>query len=247
MPIVRPYKRTCRQFTDNTYSHSGKWRYLVHEKFANSPAHYIRAFLLIQKDLIKLFDYIEPADQNLETYSFRIHELLVRTCIEIEANCKAILTENGYANTGRLDMRDYKKINLSHRLSSYEVYLPIWKGDQSKRAPYKNWINSGSLPWYQTYNDTKHDRHTKFHHATFEHLTDSVCGLLALLSAQFWTEDYSSGNTLLAIEGPSDGTESAIGGEFRIRFPTDWPESEKYEFDWERIEHEEDPFQCFKY
>jgi hypothetical protein len=38
---------------------------------------------------IEAVDYVEPADQNLNTYSFRIHELLMRACIEVEANCKA--------------------------------------------------------------------------------------------------------------------------------------------------------------
>lgn len=54
----------------------------------------MRAFLLVQKDLQELFDYVEPADKKLCCYSYRIHELLMRTCIEVKANCKAILSEN---------------------------------------------------------------------------------------------------------------------------------------------------------
>ena len=69
MSITRPYRRTCRQFKDGQYFEGGRWGYLLHPKFAQSPEHYVRAFLLIQKDLQELFDYIEPADKNIKCYS----------------------------------------------------------------------------------------------------------------------------------------------------------------------------------
>jgi len=92
MSIKRPYHRTCRQFVDGEYAEGGRWRYLVHPLFALSPAPYVRAYLLLLKDLRDLFDYVEPADTNLRCYSFRIHALLLRACVEVEANFKAILT-----------------------------------------------------------------------------------------------------------------------------------------------------------
>lgn len=101
MTITNSYYRTCRQFSDGSYASSGKAKYIERPEFAQDAAHYVRAFLLIQKDLINLFDYIEPSDQNLQTYSFRIHELLLRTCVEVEANFKAILRENGYSHPQR--------------------------------------------------------------------------------------------------------------------------------------------------
>jgi hypothetical protein len=59
MPLPRPYKRTCRPFPDGTYISQGNWMYIMHPDFAKEPQHYIRAFELIQKDLLELFDYIE--------------------------------------------------------------------------------------------------------------------------------------------------------------------------------------------
>lgn len=106
MPIPKPYKRNARIFVDGKFTEGGKSGYILHEKYAQSPEHYIRAYLLIQKDLKELFDYIEPADANLKTYSYRIHELLLRTCVEIEANFKAILTENKYTKSDDLCMRE---------------------------------------------------------------------------------------------------------------------------------------------
>jgi hypothetical protein len=100
---------------------------------------YIRGFCLLQKDLEHLFEYIEPGDDNLESYSFRVHELLLRACVEVEANCKAILRENDYPKDekGRWNMADYKKINTSHRLSSFSVKLPYWHGEQRIRRPFE--------------------------------------------------------------------------------------------------------------
>lgn len=247
MGIKFPYKRTCRQFADGSYANDGKWHYLRHKDFASTPQQFIRAFFLIQKDLQTLFDYLEPSDKNLNSYSYRIHELFIRTCIEIEANCKAILLENGYIKSGDLNMNDYKKINISHRLSSYQIGLPQWRGDKQSREPFKNWANGGSLPWYSSYNAVKHDRSSQFEQASFDNLLEAVCGLVTILSAQFWQEDYIPSTGYRALEGSHDGLESAIGGFFRVKFPNDWPESERYSFSYNDISRPEFVVQNFNY
>src|ERR1051325_5626530 len=121
MGINRPYRRICRPFINGHYGRGGEWEYIIHSKYANSPEQYIHAFLLLQKDLQLLFDYIEPSETNLNCYSYRIHELLLRACIEIEANFKAIFLDNDFTKKGdMMNMEDYKKIEYSHKLSSYQ-------------------------------------------------------------------------------------------------------------------------------
>jgi len=247
VPVDRPYRRTCRQFVDGSYTESGRWQYMVHPKFAQSPEHYVRAFLIILKDLQELFDYVEPADKNLECYSYRIHALLLRACVEVEANCKAILKENGYSKSGDWNMGDYKKIEKTHFLSAYEVKVPNWSGTKAIRLPFSAWSTGDFLLWYNAYNITKHDRHSEFEKATFEQLIDACCGLLVILSAQFGTNDFSPGNTLLALGDSGDGMESGIGDYFRIRFPINWPIDLRYNFDWEKLKKEPDPFQTIDY
>ncbi len=247
MGLKKPYKRTCRQFVDGHYSHSGKSKYLMHPDFAKSPEQYVRAFLLIQKDLQTLFDYIEPSDINLKSYSYRIHELLLRTCVEVEANCKAILIENGYKKKGDLNMTDYKKINISHRLSSYTIKLPLWKGEKNIRSPYAQWNIDGALPWYKAYNATKHDRHDNFNQASFDNLIDAFCGLAVILSAQFWQENFIPSTSLMAFCDSVDGMESAIGNYLRISFPRDWPEDERYDFTHDDIKSDGFIIECYDY
>lgn len=246
MPIKKPFKRTCRQLSDGTYSNSGNGRYLLHEDFAQDPQHYIRAYLLLQKDLINLFSYVEPCDKNMTTISFRIHELLIRACIEVEANFTAILKENIYSKTDNFNMQDYILINQTHHLSSYRASLPVWQGISNIRCPFKNWENQEPLLWYQAYNKSKHDRHQNFDKATFENLIDAMCGLTILLSAQFNNEDYSPNEKVLSIGSGysykgNDGFETGIGGYFRILFPTDWPANERYDFKWSELEKTESP------
>lgn len=247
MPVNRPYRRTCRQFVDGHYTAGGRWEYMVHPKFAQSPEHYVRAFLIILKDLQELFDFVEPAHKNLTCYSYRIHALLLRTCVEVEANCKAILKENGYVRPGDWNMGDYGKIEKTHLLSGYEVKVPTWTGTAALRVSFKAWATGGSIAWYNAYNTTKHDRHSQFEEATFEHLIDACCGLLVVLSAQFESNDFSPGNTLLAVGGPNDGMKNGIGGFFRVRFPSNWPNELRYDFDWQQLKHEADPFQAIDY
>ena len=246
MSVTRPYKRTCRQFVDGRYSEGGRWQYICHPQFAVEPGQFIRAFELIQKDLHNLFDYVEPAESNLPCYSYRIHELLVRTCIEIEANCKVILLENGYASAGDLNMGDYRKLNPTHRLSSYQVQLPLWHGAGAVRTPFAAWAVTGQpLAWYQAYHAVKHDRHQSFDQASFKNLLDAVCGLVAILGAQFHTEDFSPALRGLALSegGPSGGFDVAIGDYFHIKFPTDWPAADQYDFDWQKLRNDPAPIQ----
>lgn len=255
MPGVnRPYRRTCRQFLDGSYANSGQGQYIEHPKFAKDANKYVRAYLLIQKDMQNLFDYVHPAHQNVECYSHRIHELLLRASIEVEANLKAILTDNCYQ---RMDgrwwgMDDYKKVEQSHRLSEYQVKIPYWDGDQgSKWTPFADWNTRGGAEWYNAYNATKHDRHESFAQANFGAALSAICGLVAILSAQFHTRSFAPGPVMLSLGGEdSESFRNAIGDFFLVRFPDQWPAEERYAFtyeEWQRMKQEPDPFQNFPY
>jgi hypothetical protein len=242
--IKKPFRRTCRPFSNGDYLPHGNSGFIDHLKFANVPQQYIRAFLVIQKDLLELFDYVEPADKNEKCYSYRIHELLMRSCIEIEANCTAILTENGYRKSD-LKMTDYHKLNGTHRLSSYQVKFPVWHGDRAVRTPFSAWENGPTLKWYQAYNKTKHDRHGRFEQANFESLLDAAAGLVALLTSQFGDRDFVHPYVPQMVDDTfvGDGFGTAVGKYFRVKYPDDWPEGERYDFRWEQLGNDQDPFQ----
>jgi hypothetical protein len=252
MAVTQPYHRNRRPFINGSFlgPNNAHWRYIYHPKYAELPDHYFRGFNLILKDLINLFDYIEPSDINFNTYSFRINELLFRTCVEIEANLTAILRENGYSRSGNWAMdKDYYKIEASHHLSAFEVLFPVWYGGQSPRVPFADWAAKyNPLFWYKTYNTVKHDRLQEFTNANFKNLTYAVAGLVAVIAAQFGSENYFPGPVnFVASTGPNDGMDDSIADYFRIKYPANWTVHELYDFDWQAIQSQLDPFADYTY
>jgi len=121
MPQTRPYYRTVRGFVEQNNSGWSAWQYMRHPAYAESPQRFVQGFLMIQKDFTKILEYVEADDRNASAFGYRFHELLMRTCVEIESNFKAILKANLFTLTHRWTMRDYSRVDHSHRLSDYRV------------------------------------------------------------------------------------------------------------------------------
>jgi hypothetical protein len=242
--VDRPYFRCIRPGIDGNYSEGGRSEYVRHPGYAPDGGHFIRAYEILLSDLRKLFEYIEPADANESAFSYRCLELLVRACGEVEANCKAILQANGYkGRPADWDMRDFRRLQPTHRLSKYRVRFPVWRGDRSVRVPFLKWDSNEKLTWFDAHHGCKHNRHEEFPRANLEHVVDAVSGVLVLLSSQFLTDDF--GPQFLTDEsGLGDGFEFAVGGYLAVRLPDDWPDEERYDFRWHDLAREELPFRC---
>lgn len=261
MSFKKPFHRNYRKIKEGSNSGYSDWAYMVDRLYAQDPEHYTRAFSMIQSDIIKLFEYVEPADINCLTYSFRIHELLMRVCIEVESNFKAILRENifspSYKSGPRLgqprsektwNIDDFKIINKTHHLDAYTVQLPFWKGSKGVMKPFENWASDLPLPWYQAYNQSKHDRHNKFPAANLENLLTAFTGLFVVLSSQFGTESFSTGSRSLGITVDSYFSgEFGIGGFLMIEFPNNWTSDEMYDFNWSALKEQEHRFEKIDY
>lgn len=261
MTIKKPFHRNYRKIKKGANSEYSDWAYIVDHDYAKDPEHYTRAFSIIQSDLLKLFEFIEPSYKNKSTYSFRIHELLIRTCIEIEANFKAILHENKFtpefkrgSKEGELrpdnkwNINDFKLVNKTHHLDDYSVEFPFWKGKDNVRKPFLEWKDKPTLTWYDDYNQSKHNRLDKFQVAKFENLILAFSGLFVLLSSQFKTESFSTGGQSLGISTASYYKgEFGLGGFLMIKFPNDWKEEEMYDFDWSTLESKQNRFDKIDY
>jgi hypothetical protein len=258
MSLGKPFHRTYRRIKPGQQSGFYGWAYLADPQYAKNPEHYVRAFTLIQNDLQSIFEYIEPSDEGRAAYSYRIHALFMRACIEIEANFKAILEENTFNQQTRwLKMNDYRRVDVTHHLSSYEVILPIWNSTSPTFKPFEPWRAwrglekpkdiDLSLPWYQAYNASKHDRQDEFKKANFENLVMAVAGLLVLISSQFRNRDFSVGGSFKGMQGREYEyrlpIEAATGELFQIRYPDDWLEEELYDCDWMVLKNQKDRFE----
>ncbi len=227
MGIEHPYRRTVRPSTNGRYH----FHYVKRGTTEFEATPFIRSAVAVQKDFIELFEYIEPSDRNLSAFSIRTHALLVRTCIEIESNFKAILKSNEYPNNGKWGYKDFKKIEVSHFLSKYRVIVPYWRDEQKMLHPLKNWGEEKPPDWWSAYNKSKHDRQASFHEANFGNLTMAITALVALISAQFGTEDFSPFPSQLVFNGPVRGFDAAIGGHFLVGFPESVSITDSYNFD----------------
>lgn len=261
MSFSKPFHRNYRQIKSGHNSGYSDWAYIVDREYSQNPEHYTRAFSIIQSDLIKLFEFIEPSDVNLSTYSFRVHELLMRTCIEVEANFKAILRENIYSPTYRNGSRagqprlendwkidDFKKVNKTHHLDNYTIEFPFWKDSNCRMKPFENWATNQSLEWYQAYNKSKHDRLNSFSEANLKNLLSAFSGLFVLLSSQFRTESFSTGGQSLGISVDSYfAGEFGLGGFLMVQFPNNWTDDEMYDFDWSMLKSQPNRFEKIDY
>lgn len=254
MSIQKPYHRFYRPFVGDKMIRLQNYGYVTVRDYAEQAEQYIRSFNMIQDDVKKIFEYVEPSDKNLETYSMQIYNLFFRICVEVEANFKAILRENTYHGTGEWwDMKDYRKVNKTHRLSEYKVTFPVWNGEKKTFVPFADWETDdekAKLGWYNIYNYCKHNRYLHKEDANFGNMLNAFAGLFVLLTAQFGGEDFEPGSILISVRADVDSFyqgEFGIGDYLQIEWPKDWPDEERYGFDWKQLRLEKERFQKFDY
>jgi len=231
MTLDNPYKRIARPF-DNP---RGRWiigsidrSHLLSSDFATNRTTAIRAYHAIEKDLRQVFDFIEPDDRNLTTFSTRLYEIFLRASTEFESNCKLILSENGYTSSRDFNMKDYRKIDAATKLSKYQIELTIWANAPRLLKPLLPWSSTnGCLCWYQKYNTVKHNRSSEFHLANLKNTVDAVAALFIILFAQFNTLSFSA-HELVGHVNNVDEWLVHHNSIFWVKVPTDWSENECY-------------------
>ena len=199
---------------------------------------------LIVRDLYELFDYVEPCDANLSVYSHRIYELFLRTATEFESNCKGILKANGYTRHDKdMSIKDYFKIAPVAKLPEYKVTFQRWSTIH-EFSPFFTW-NTASyapLPWYQGYNNVKHDRYNNFSQASFENLMNAISGLLCILHAQIGSNMINA-----CFEGFGSAQQNQVEVQtdtFVIKSPA-FMISEYYDFTWDALKKTPNPIQKY--
>lgn len=147
----------------------------------------MRAYQNIQSSVDNLFNFIEPVELNLKTYGHKIRELLILACTEVEYLLLKVLTENGYREKGRYSTHDYVYCRDVLKLNQYEVGLTQYS-NLGIFTPFKGWTESSpttSIPWYDAYNQVKHNRSDNIANANLEHLLNAVSAIHILLEAQY--------------------------------------------------------------
>jgi hypothetical protein len=258
MPLNKPYKSIWRPLKNcfRNYGHSDNAQY------NNEAFHYQEsaAYLLLEKDLILIFEYIEPTRNNLLVYSHRIYELFLKACTEYESLCKKILFDNNYKsksqnNTHNMNNCDYWYLNNACKLSEYIVLIPFDNNRIYKIQPFKEWANSEkyiSLKWYQEFNLVKHNRIENFHFANMLNVLNPIAAVQILLIVQYYKYGLYDKNKIPIIDEYSKEPQnnsveyvpemiSFSSSILKVILPK-WTPSEFYDFNWELLKNDSEPF-----
>jgi len=185
------YKRIALPFVPTGELHTVTDGAVVNESFV--------ALKILLFKMEEMFETVEPSSSNMDTYGHRIRELLLIACMEVEASWAAVLRANGYIKD-RLTTKDYVKLlnpmildSYVVRLSSYHQFLPF--------APFEGWRSdtpTQSLPWYEAYNQTKHNREDHLNAATLRNAVYAVGAAVVMFYAQFGV-NFETADTRLPV------------------------------------------------
>lgn len=147
-----------------------------------------QALRLLVERLDELFLYIEPDSDGLKAYSHKTRELLILACTEVENTWKHYMRTAGVTPTaGDFSTKDYVRLLGPLYLPEYEVSLKPYAAVPATR-PFLGWDAAAptkSLPWYDAYNKTKHDRTTHFPDATLRNCIVAIAANLVLFCVRF--------------------------------------------------------------
>jgi hypothetical protein len=188
---------------------------------------------LLTKDMCEVFETLEPIPGNRPAHGHRIRQLLLLACMEVESAWSAVLRVNGHPGE-RWTTRDYVKLLKPMRLDAYSVRLSRYP-DWPELRPFRGWDPlraTKSLPWYEAYNESKHNREVNLDKATLGHMIDAVAAAFIMLNSQFGTPVFPGGalktadfpEFLINCDPASDKEFSYIpDARWRIHIPVPYP------------------------
>jgi len=150
----------------------------------------------LMNGLLSILDTTYPATGNLKAYGQSMKNLLVLSCIEVEAQLKGVFKANESSSKKNYTTWDYVRLKDILQVDKYSVKFPYFP-DLKVFTPFKKWqVNNPttSLDWYDSYNAIKHNGELDFHRATLENAISAFSAVAILLKAQygnvipFWEE-----------------------------------------------------------
>ena len=256
MSIGKPYRRITRP---NAYLAE----YVLDSRYATDRLQLSRAYVNIEKELRNIFNFIEPDEKNLSAFSFELYSLLLRACTEVELNCKLILEANGAQPQGRhFTMNDYKKLEVSSKLSKYRVTYKSWRHRTASEeleyvtkefVPFKNFDATiqQSPDWYAAYNAVKHNREENLEKASLENCMNAVAGILVLLYSQFGAQcivTYGMNGMYWQVDREYDlHFDADVIFDITPPLESDWLPDELYDFNWDDLKNDTEPFDKFQF
>jgi len=148
-----------------------------------------QALLLLIQRMDELLHFVEPSKSTLKTHSHKARELLILACTEVENTWNVYLRTAGKIppTKSSFTTNEYVKLLTPLHLADYQVALPRYSEIPPIR-PFNGWTAKAatkSIPWYDAYNKTKHDRSAHFSEATLWNCVQAVAANLVLFAARY--------------------------------------------------------------
>src|SRR5262249_7417803 len=143
---------------------------------------------------------VSSTHDSLKTYSHKTRDLLILACTEVENFWQQylVLAKVPLPPRGYFTREDYVKLCGPLYLKEFQINLPRYAGLKGFR-PFATWSRKKrSLPWYDAYNNTKHDRKSHFHDASLHNCLNAVTANIVLFSVRFGPYRLFQGRGTLA-------------------------------------------------
>lgn len=153
------------------------------------PQHW-NYFLALEDDVIRISRYIEPTQDNFESYSLELARILFSAASEVDVVAKRLCKKLD-SNSRADNITKYKQDILDHypQIISSTAEIPRFG---LTLEPWEKWSTDDSPLWWRAYNRVKHQRHTHFSEASLKHTLNAVAGLFILLLF-YYREEADSG------------------------------------------------------
>lgn len=179
-----------------------------------TPNLYWPVYKNLEKEFIKLADYIHFSDDQLNMYSMHIADLIVRCAVEIEALSKELYNKLGgnmspvdnqgnsrdlYFDTDCLDLLEQKWLLSKKQItvSAINFYFTDEKNKVLTPLHKANKRGTSGSKWKQAYQAVKHDRRNSLKKASIGNLLYAM-GALYILNLYYMDERTDIGRVYLS-------------------------------------------------
>lgn len=145
---------------------------------------YLRQYRLYEKDLLNTADYVTICKQNYSTFSNRYQQLIFGICSELDSLSKELCQGKTQNFPQRIALILEENPNLKH-----ETLSPQLLYDTKNFTPFAEFSEDGgksvSAPWWQEYNELKHNRTEDNGSGRFNYQNANLENVLKALSALY--------------------------------------------------------------
>ena len=139
--------------------------------------------ILVQK-LQEILLYVEPTKEGLSSFSHKTRELLLLASTEVENSLRLYLDD---PDSKKAKTEDFINILNKVDLKKYKIVFNGYS-EVFSCQPFEHWTKekpTQSLSWYNSYNQTKHNKDKYFNQATLENVLYAVAASVVMFCIRY--------------------------------------------------------------